>query len=124
MKTNSSLLIDEAPLFVPLDLAGAIGLNEAIILQQIHFWISVVEQEGDRSKFKDGRWWVYKTYAVWQREFPWWSIQTIQRTIRSLENIELLLSEQYGLSDKDHTKWYTIDYDALNNLLDQRDFNT
>ena len=117
MKRNSNVLIDETPLFVLPTLAKAIGLNEAIILQHIHFWLGIVEQGGDRSKFKDGRWWVSKTYTEWQTNFSWWSAQTIQRAIQRLENIDLLLSKQYGSSDHDQTKWYTIDYDVLDHSL-------
>lgn len=45
-------------------LAQLIGLNEAIVLQQVHFWMCVNwENEKDKSGYQthlhDGRWWVY-----------------------------------------------------------------
>lgn len=55
----SSLLIDEHPLVVLPSLAKEIGLNEAIMMQQIHFWIN------KRKHFKDGKYWVYNTYDGW-----------------------------------------------------------
>ena len=63
----SSLLIDEHPLVVLPSLAKEIGLNEAIMLQQIHFWIS------KRKHLKGGKHWVYNTYDGWADQFPFWS---------------------------------------------------
>ena len=37
---SSKLLIDEPPLQVLPSLALKIGLNEAIILQQVHYWLN------------------------------------------------------------------------------------
>jgi len=56
------LLIDEEPLLVPPRLAAAIGLNEAIVLQQIRYWLG----DKRRPKIRDGRRWVYNTYPQWQ----------------------------------------------------------
>ena len=53
----SKLLINESPLQVQPSLAMAIGLNEAIFLQQLHYWIGT-------SRFvRDGKKWVYNTYS-------------------------------------------------------------
>jgi hypothetical protein len=102
-------LIDESPILVLPSLAETIGLNEAIVLQQIHFWLKTYEKANNQSKFRDGRWWVYNTYEEWQENFPWWSIRTIQRIISSLEEKKLLISEQFEASDWNQRKWYTID---------------
>lgn len=45
----SKLLISESPLLVLPSLAETIGLNEAIVLQQIHFWTS------KEKHYKNGR---------------------------------------------------------------------
>lgn len=48
----SKLLIEEPPLQVLPSLAVTIGLNEAIIIQQIHYWLrdsrNGIEHEGRR----------------------------------------------------------------------------
>lgn len=48
-----SILYDEKPLVISPKLARTIGLNEAIIVQQIHYWLQVHEQNG--SNYYDGR---------------------------------------------------------------------
>ncbi len=101
------LLIDEPPLMVLPSLAAAIGLNEAIVLQQLHYWL------GRSGKDRDGRRWIYNSYEEWERQFPFWSNKTIRRIIGSLETGKLILSANYNASAFDKTKWYTIDYEAL-----------
>jgi hypothetical protein len=107
----SKYLIDEYPLIILPSLAEEIGLNEAIILQQVHYWMR------HSKNVRDGRKWVYKTYDDWQDEFPWWSVSTIRRTIGSLEKSHLLLStSKYNKMKIDKTKWYSPDYDEIAKL--------
>jgi hypothetical protein len=117
-RDSSKLLIDEYPLQVLPTLAKKVGLNRAIVLQQVHYWLVIAKKAKDDRKFIDGAWWVYNTYDEWQENFPWWSLPTIKRTIYSLEASQLLLSKEMGAKDWDHTKWYTINYVKLNDLID------
>ncbi len=104
------LLIDEEPLLVPPRLAAAIGLNAAIVLQQVRYWLG----DKRRPKVRDGRRWVYNTYPQWQAQFPFWSLATIKKTFRELEERGLLLAAQrYNRAPTDRTKWYTIDFPRL-----------
>jgi len=107
----NNLLLDEHPLIILPKLACQIGLEEAIILQQVHYWLL-------RSKNEfDGRPWVYKTYAEWQNEFPFWSIPTIRRKISGLEKNGVLLVGNYNQYKLDQTKWYSINYNKLDKTL-------
>lgn len=112
---SSSLLINEHPLQVLPTLAVKIGLNEAIILQQVHYWIT---NKDKRSKpyERDGRRWVYNTYEEWREQFPFWSVRTIQRHALTLEEKGLLVVEQFDLKAGDARKYYTLNYDRLNEL--------
>lgn len=106
------LLIDDQPLQVLPSLAEAIGLNEALILQQIH-WLLL----RSKKEFK-GKPWVFNTYEEWQeKHFRFFSISTIRRTINRLEELNLLISStEFNQMKVDKTKWYTINYEALDNL--------
>lgn len=106
------LLIDDQPLQVLPRLAEAIGLNEAIILQQIHWLL-------ERSKHDfDGKQWIYNTYDEWkEKHFRFFSISTIRRVMESLEAKELLITTtQFNKMKIDKTKWYTINYARLEAL--------
>lgn len=105
-----NFLVDDYPLIVLPSLAEKIGLNEAIVLQQIHFWLK------KKKNYKDGSYWVYNTYEDWTEQFPFWSISTIRRTITSLEEKELLVKGNYNKLKFDKTNWYTIDYEKVKSL--------
>ena len=86
-----------------------IGLNGAIVLQQLHYWIGKYRKKN--RNYHDGHYWIYNTYEDWQKQFPFWSVRTIQRTLNDLEKKELILSANYNKKKFDKTKWYTINYD-------------
>ena len=112
-RNYSKLLISESPLQVLPTLAVKIGLNEALMLQQVHYWISNPMNKNVR----EGRVWVYKTYAEWQKEFPFWSLPTIKRTSLNLEGLGILIaSDKFNRLTTDRTKWYAIDYERLDSL--------
>ena len=105
-----NLLIDEYPLLIPPTLAKEIGLNEAIVLQQVHFWLTKEKQ------YKDGKFWVYNTYEGWREQFPFWSVSTIRRAFNKLEEKGLIETANYNSMKIDQTKWYTINYEKLNEI--------
>jgi len=106
----SKLLIPEHPLQVLPGLATKIGLNEAIVLQQLHYWIVTSGKE------KDGRRWIYNTYEGWTEQFPFWSVSTVRRTIGSLEKRGLVITSNYNRAKFDRTRWYTIDYERVDEM--------
>jgi len=112
---QSKLLFDSYPLVIIPELAEAIGLNEAIVLQQIHYWI-IMNKEAGRN-FEEGRYWTYNSINQWEKQFPFWSKSTIRRTITSLEGQGLIVTANYNKLKIDRTKWYSIDYEKLNEVL-------
>ena len=117
MGRESRLLIDEAPLQVLPSLAVLIGLNEAIFLQQVHYWCEINREANAPNHFHEGRWWTYNTVAGWhEKNFKFWHTSTIRRVITSLVKKGLLIEGNYNRLAIDRTKWYTIDYDALRAL--------
>lgn len=104
----SRLLIDEPPLQVLPSLAREIGLNEAIMLQQMHYWLIKSGHEFEGVK------WFYKTLEDWQTEFPFWSAMTIRRTLTNLEKQKVIRIGNFNKKKFDKTKWYTIDYQCVN----------
>lgn len=103
----SKLLIDEPPLQVLPSLAVRIGLCEAMLVQQIHYWTQ-------RSKpFNDGYCWVYNTVKEWQKQFPFWSENTIFRHLQNLRESGVLIAEQKSPNSFDKTMYYRINYEKL-----------
>ena len=110
----SKLLINEAPLLVQPSLATAIGLNEAIFIQQLHYFC-----ERSRHVF-NGNQWVFNTYKQWCDVFPFWSEATMKRIISRLEKMDLVLSSsEFNQFSIDRTKWYRINYEKLAEIEQQ-----
>ena len=109
----SKLLLDEYPLIILPNLAVKIGLNEAIVMQQLHYWLK------ESKNVKDGYKWVYNTYEDWQKQFPFWSVSTIKRIVSGLEKEGLILTGNYNKLKIDRTKWYRINYEKFDALMEQ-----
>lgn len=107
-----SLLYAKHPIVINPELAVAIGLNEAIVLQQLHYWLS----DTTSGVMHEGRKWVYNTHKEWKKKsFDFYSVSTIKRTLASLERLGLVDVEQLSDDNRDRTNFYTINYD--NSLL-------
>jgi DnaD/phage-associated family protein len=107
----NNLLLDDKPLVILPSLAEKVGLNEAIFIQQLHYWLK------DSNNIRDGFKWVYNTYEDWNEQFPFWSIRTLKRVITGLENNGFIITSNYNQMKIDKTKWYRIDYEKLNELV-------
>jgi DNA-binding transcriptional MerR regulator len=103
------LLINESPLQVLPTLACKVGLNEAIVLQQIHYWLNPDYNKNVR----DERHWVFNTLEGWKKQFSFWSDATIKRTFKSLVEQGLLIRNYFSDNRFEKTPWYTIEYPAL-----------
>lgn len=97
----------------PTVVAVAIGINEAIFLNQLHYWTLRSDNK------RDGFIWVYKTIEEWVQEFPFWSDRTIKRIKKDLEKAGLLVTANYNKMKMDRTLWYRIDYERLYDALGQ-----
>lgn len=118
------LFIDKSKtLIVNTDLALVLGdLNEAIILNQLNYWLEI-NKKADKN-FIDGKYWVYNSYAEWrENDFPYWSEKTIQRTFTRLENKGIVISANYNKMCIDKTKWYSIDFEVLEEMIKAYDSN-
>ena len=55
----SKRLIKENPIMIQPSLVMKFGLNQAIIFQQVHYWLVTSPH------IKDGRRWIFNTYKDW-----------------------------------------------------------
>ncbi|MGC0817994.1 conserved phage C-terminal domain-containing protein [Pantoea agglomerans] len=101
-----SLLLKVKPLVISPELAQRIGLNEAIVLQQICYWLEDTTSGVENA----GRRWVYNTIEEWTNQFPFWSSDTVKRALTSLKKHDLIFVEQLKKSQHDRTNYYAINY--------------
>jgi hypothetical protein len=103
------LLLNEYPLVILPSLAVKIGLNEAIFLQQLHYWLQKSDHEIDGYK------WVYNTYEDWQKQLPFFCLRTIKTIVSSLVKRGLIICRKLGNDKRNRTNWYAINYELLHN---------
>lgn len=107
----NNLLFDERPLVILPSLAVALGdLDEAAILQQIHYWTQ------KNMNVVDGYSWVYNSMEEWQKQFPWLSKRSLDRKFKKLKEKNLLITDNHNKKKFDKTNWYRINYEELNKL--------
>lgn len=113
MKQGSRLLIAENPLQVLPSLVSLVGLERAIILQQIHFLLGVPGGHNE-----DGYHWIHNTAQQWHDNyFTFWHPSSIQKWLKSLADDGFIVSRQFDKEKWDHKNYYRIDYDKLDQAL-------
>lgn len=107
-------LFTKHPIVVDPDVAMAIGsVDKAIVLQQINYWL-----HSKSAKKINNKLWIYNTYDNWKKDnFPFWSIAKIKRIFASLEDDGLVIAANYNSKGFDKTKWYSIDENRLNQVM-------
>lgn len=88
---NENTVIEDYPILVLPKLAVAIGLEEAMVVQQL-YWLLKNPANG---KNLDGEKWIFNTAQQWvDQYFPFWCISTVKRTFQQLERMGLVMSCQ------------------------------
>lgn len=114
----NATLFDDFPILVDRVMAKKLGLNESIVLQQVHYWIMLNKRQN--KNLYDGKYWTFNSIKVWHEEtFYFWSFDTVKRTFKKLEDMGLLITGNFNKQKYDRTKWYTIDYNKLSSTLGQ-----
>lgn len=80
----SMYLFDEQPIIANKTLAIALGLNEALVFQQLNYWIEINKKYGNN--YHDGKYWTYNSIRAWQKKaFDYMSVDRVKRTFAKLE---------------------------------------
>lgn len=88
------------------DVATEVGVNRAIILTHIHYWVN--KNAANETNYHDGYYWTYNSIAAYKKLFPFWSEKTIYRSLKDLESDGYIKTGNYNQSPYDRTKWYAI----------------
>ena len=89
-----------------IEIAKQIGVNEAIMYQNILFWICKNKAEGRH--FYDGRYWTFNSVRAFQELFPFWSLKQTRTVLDSLVKQGILMKGNYNKTVYDRTCWYAF----------------
>lgn len=102
---------EDQTLRIKKELAVKIGFNEAVVLMQIEYLISI------SNNCIDGNWWTYQTLEELKKNsFPWWSTATISRTLKSLKDQGLIFINNFNRRKNDKTQWFALDIEGCKKL--------
>ncbi|QDF28976.1 hypothetical protein [Halarcobacter anaerophilus] len=103
-------LVEKTKLTIEPNLAKEIGLNEAIFIKQLDYWLK------KSTKLIDDKKWVFNTVDQWQIQFPFWSKNTVIRTIEKLKKNGCIYVKQLDTNLLNRTNWYSINYEKIEEL--------
>ena len=92
--------------FFDVQLAERYGINAAIIIQHIAFWIR--KNRANRTHFYDGRYWTYMSLTAFAEMFPYLGMKQIRGAIDKLKAEGLILTGNYSTKGKTNITWYSL----------------
>jgi hypothetical protein len=82
------------------------GVNAAIILSNLRFWID--KNNANRKHFYDGKYWTYNSYAAFNELFPYFGEKQIRNALATLKESGVIEIGNYNINTHDRTQWYSI----------------
>jgi hypothetical protein len=111
-------LLDGPGLLLVPQLAEALGLDDSVALRLIHCEARDAANRQDEHHYRDGRWWVQRSYAEWAELMRWRTERGVRSILIRLRKKGVVIARDDLSSDQfNHTLWYTIDYDRLEKVL-------
>ena len=89
-----------------IEIAEQYGINAAILLENIGFWIA--QSEANEINFHDGSYWTFNSCRALQELFPYMSKRQIHSALEKLLNDGLIVTGNYNKVAYDRTLWYTL----------------
>ena len=97
------------------ELARLYGVDEAIFIHNLYFWLrhneatgtNIIEYNGEKKV------WSYHSMNAYQKVFPFWNRRQIRRIVESCRAQGLLITAALERDQHKQTLWYTLDEKVL-----------
>ena len=89
-----------------IDIAIKYGVNSAILLNNIYFWIE--KNKANETNFYDGHYWTYNSKKAFSELFPYLTSRQVDYALEKLIDDGVLLTGNYNKNPYDRTLWYAI----------------
>jgi hypothetical protein len=116
MKSHEKFLNEKSLLIIRPGVAKLLGLNESIVLQQLHYWLQKA-QKGMCGKKIEGNYWIWNRIQDWHEQFPFFSESTLKRAFSSLKKEKILVISKFNGYNR--INYYRIDYEILDSFLEK-----
>lgn len=88
------------------EVAEVYGLDEAVFLHNLYFWI--LKNEANGRHYYDGKSWTYNSVEAYTKLFPFWTKKQLRRITAHLEEEGAIITGCYNSNKMDRTKWYAL----------------
>lgn len=89
-----------------IEIAQKYGILEAILLQNIYFWIE--KNKANKVHCYENRYWTYNSRKAFSQMFPYVTERQIRTALEKIEKIGLILTGNFNKAGFDKTLWYSI----------------
>lgn len=89
-----------------VDIAKKYGVNAAILLENIGYWIK--QNEANETNFFDGTYWTFNSRRAYKELFPYMSERQINTAFQKLIDDGLIITGNYNKLAYDRTLWYAL----------------
>ena len=98
-----------------IDVANDFGIEEAIILHSIFFWLS--KNASNNKHFYDGLYWFYNSKKAFVEMFPYMNETKIFRVLKNLEEKSIIAKGNYSKDKWDKTNWYALTKNGIDYMV-------
>lgn len=89
-----------------VDIARKVGVNAAILLENIGYWIK--QNEANETNYFDGCYWTFNSRRAYAELFPYMSERKIATALQKLIDEGLVKTGNYNKLAYDRTLWYAL----------------
>ena len=89
-----------------VDIAIKYGINAAVLLENIGYWIK--QNEANGTNYYDGHYWTFNSRRAYRELFPYMSERQIDTAFRKLIDDGLIITGNYNKVAYDRTLWYAL----------------
>lgn len=100
-----------------IEIATEYGVEEAIFLHNIFFWIA--KNAANEKHFHDGLYWFYNSKKAFVELFPYMNEPKITRVIKNLEDAELIVKGNFSEDKWNKTNWYALTKQGLEYMCEK-----
>lgn len=85
------------------------GVEEAIMLSNIRYWVDKNTAEDSERHFHEGVYWTYNSKKAFAKLFPYWTEKQIRRILNNLIIVDAIFVGNFNKKGYDRTSWYTTE---------------
>ena len=91
-----------------IDVAQEVGVNSAILLENIAHWVEHNRANEDKKSFHDGRYWTYNSMKAFSELFPYLKPNAVRTALKKLKDADLIIVGNFNKLAYDRTQWYAL----------------